>query len=86
MALHRRQRGGEHHLRERLPERAPLELCVVKRFILFGGLPVQHRLVEPSSHQVNADSSNFVDAEAKDLLVGRRPVEAAVRPDDVAVK
>ena len=26
IALHRRQRGGEHHLRERLPERGPLAL------------------------------------------------------------
>jgi hypothetical protein len=25
IALHRRQRGGEHHLRERLPDRGPLE-------------------------------------------------------------
>ena len=25
MALHRRQCGGEHHLRERLPDRGPLE-------------------------------------------------------------
>jgi hypothetical protein len=35
---------------------------------------------------VNADLLYFVDGEAKNLLVGRRPVEAAVRPDDVAVK
>jgi hypothetical protein len=49
-------------------------------------LPVQHRLVEPSSHQVNADFSDFVDPRAEGLLVGRRPVEVAVRPDDVAVK
>jgi len=35
---------------------------------------------------VDADLSNLVDPEAKDLLVGRRPVEAAVRPDDVAVQ
>ena len=62
-----------------------MEIHVVERWILFGGLPVRHRLVEPSSHQVNADLEYFVDAEAKNLLVGRRPVEAAVRPDDVAV-
>src|SRR5256712_1362058 len=30
--------------------------------------------------------SYLVGDEAKDLLVGRRPVEVAVRPDDVAVK
>jgi hypothetical protein len=35
---------------------------------------------------VDADLSDLVDPEAKDLLVGRPPVEAAVRPDDVAVK
>jgi pimeloyl-ACP methyl ester carboxylesterase len=86
MALHRRQRGGEHHLRERLPERGPLEHGVVERWILVGGLPVQHRLVQPSSQQVDADLPDLVGDEAEDLLVGRRPVEAAVRPGDVAVK
>jgi hypothetical protein len=35
---------------------------------------------------VDADLSNLVDPGAKDLLVGRRPVEVAVRPDDVAIK
>jgi len=30
--------------------------------------------------------SDLVDPEAKDVLVGRRPVEAADRPDDLAVK
>jgi hypothetical protein len=35
---------------------------------------------------VHADPSYLVDPEAKDLLVEPRPVEAAVRPDDVAVK
>jgi hypothetical protein len=35
---------------------------------------------------VDADLSYLVDPEAKDLLVGHRPVEVAVRPDDVAVK
>jgi hypothetical protein len=35
---------------------------------------------------VDADLSDLVSDEAKDLLVGRRPAEAAVRPDDVAVK
>jgi actin-like ATPase involved in cell morphogenesis len=34
---------------------------------------------------VDADLSYLVGDEAKDL-VGRRPVEVAVRPDDVAVK
>src|SRR5881628_2554936 len=67
IALHRRQRGGEHHLRERIPERGPLELCVVERWILIGGLPVQHRLVQPSSQQVDADLSDLVDPEAKYL-------------------
>src|SRR6059036_65262 len=86
IALHRRQRGGEHHLWERIPEGGPLELCVVERWNLIGGLPVQHRLVQPASQQVDADPSYLVDPEAKDLLVGGRPVEAAVRPDDVAVK
>src|SRR5439155_18138403 len=59
---------------------------VVERWIIVGGLPVQHRLVQPSSQQVDADPAYLVDPEAKDLLVRRRPVEAAVRPDDVAVK
>src|SRR6266704_3908583 len=86
IALHRRQRGGEHHLWERLPDRGPLEHRVVERWILVGGLPVQHRLVQPSSQQVDADLSYLVGDEAKDLLVGRRPAEVAVRPDDVAVK
>ena len=45
-------RGGEHHLRERIPDRGPLK----------------HRLVE------------------RWILVGRSPVEGAVRSDDVAVK
>ena len=35
-----------------------------------GGLPVQHRLVQPSSQQVDADLSYLVGGEAKDLLVG----------------
>jgi hypothetical protein len=34
---------------------------------------------------VDADLPNLVDPEAKDLLVRRRPVEVAVRLDDVAV-
>jgi hypothetical protein len=34
---------------------------------------------------VDADLSYLIDPEAKDL-VGHRPVEVAVRPDDVAVK
>src|SRR5947207_6451961 len=54
--------------------------------ILVGGLPVQHRLVQPPSHQMDADPSDLVEPEAKDLRVGRRPVELTVRPDDVAVK
>src|SRR5215207_2429048 len=86
IALHRRQRRREHHLWERLPKRGPLELRVVERSILVGGLPVQHRLVQPSSQQVDVDLSNLVDPEAKDLFDRRRPVEAAVRPDDEAVK
>jgi hypothetical protein len=49
-------------------------------------LPVQHRLVQLSSQQVDADLSYLVGDEAEDLLVGRRPVEGAVRPGDVAVK
>ena len=85
MALHRRQRGGEHHLWERLPERGPLELSIVEGLILFGGLPVQHRLVETSSHQVNADSSDFVDAEAKTSSSGA-PQSKPPPADDVAVK
>ena len=85
-ALHRRQRRREHHLWQRLPKRGPLEPRVAERWILVGGLPVQHRLVQPSSQQVDADLSNLVDPEAKDLLVRPRPVEAAVRPDDEAVK
>jgi hypothetical protein len=35
---------------------------------------------------VDADLSDLVGDEAKDLLVGRGPVEAAVRPADVAVE
>jgi hypothetical protein len=35
---------------------------------------------------VDADLSYLVGDEAEDLLVGRRPVEGAVRPGDVAVK
>jgi hypothetical protein len=35
---------------------------------------------------VDADAADLVDPEAKDLLVGRGPVEVAVRPDDVAVE
>jgi hypothetical protein len=35
---------------------------------------------------MDADLSYLVGDETKDLLVGRRPVEAAVRPGDVAVK
>jgi hypothetical protein len=35
---------------------------------------------------VDADPSYLVGDEAEDLLVGRRPAEAAVRPDDIAVK
>jgi hypothetical protein len=35
---------------------------------------------------VDADLSNLVDPKAKDLFVRRPPVEAAVRPDDEAVK
>src|SRR5512134_2604830 len=58
---------------------------VVERRVLVGRLPVQHRLVQASSQQVDADPSDLVDPEAKDL-VGQPPVEAAVRPDDVAVE
>jgi len=35
---------------------------------------------------MNADPEYFVDAKPKNFIVGRPPVEAAVRPDDVAVK
>ena len=85
-ALHRRQRGGEHDLRERLPQCRPLELGFAKRGILVGGLPVEHRLVQPSSHEVDADVSDLVDPEAEDRGIGHRPVEAAIRPDDVAIE
>jgi len=34
---------------------------------------------------MDADRSNLVGDEAKGLLVGRRPVEVAVRADDVTV-
>jgi hypothetical protein len=54
--------------------------------ILVGGLPVQHRLVQPSSHQVDADPSDLVGDQSPDLLVGRRCRDVAVRPDDVAVE
>ena len=42
---------------ERLPDRGPLEHRVAERSILVCGLPVQHRLVQPSSQQVDADLS-----------------------------
>ena len=48
--------------------------------------PVQHRLVQPSSQQVDADLSYLIGDEAKDLLIGLPPAEIAARPDDVAVK
>jgi hypothetical protein len=35
---------------------------------------------------MDADLSYLVGDEAKDLLVGRRPVKAASWPDDIAVK
>lgn len=38
ISLHRRERGGEHHLRERIPERNPFELRLTERRILVGGL------------------------------------------------
>src|SRR4029450_6384477 len=38
-ALHRRQRRGEHHLGQRLPDRGELTLQVIDRWILLGGLP-----------------------------------------------
>jgi hypothetical protein len=69
-----------------LPERGPLEPGIVEGWILVGGFPVQHRLVQPPSHQVDADPSDLVDPEAKDLRVQPGPVEGAVRPDDVAVE
>ena len=54
--------------------------------VLVDGLPVQHRLVQPSPHQVDPDLPDLVDPEAEDLLVRGRPVEAPVRPDDVAIE
>jgi hypothetical protein len=35
---------------------------------------------------VDADTTYLVDAESEDLLIGRRPVDAAVRRNDVAVE
>jgi hypothetical protein len=35
---------------------------------------------------MDADLAYLVGDEAKELLVGRRPVEVAVRPTDVAVQ
>jgi hypothetical protein len=35
---------------------------------------------------VDADLPYLVGYEAEDVFVGRRPVEPAVRPDDVAIK
>ena len=66
--------------------RGPLEHRGVQRLILVCGLPVQHRLVQPPPQEVDADLSYLVGDEAKDLPVGLRPVERAVRPGDVAVK
>lgn len=39
-----------------------------------------------SSQQVNADLLHLIGGEATERLVGCRPVEATVRPDDIAVK
>ena len=63
-----------------LPPCGPLDLCVVERWILVGGLPVQHRLVRPPSHQVDADPSYLVGDQSPNLLVGRRRSDVAVRP------
>src|SRR5215211_5818238 len=54
-----------------LPGRGPPELRGVERWILVGCLPVQHRLVQPPSQQVDADPSYLVGNKAIDLLVGR---------------
>jgi hypothetical protein len=45
-----------------------------------------HRLVQPASQDVDADPSDLVGGEAEDLFALPQPVEAAVRPDDVAVE
>ena len=86
VSLDLRQGRGEHHLRERLPDRSEFERRVVERRVLVGGLPVQHGLVQPSSQQMNADLAYLVGGEAKDLLVWFRPVGGAIRPGDVAVQ
>src|SRR5579862_7834967 len=80
--LHCRQRGGEHHLWERLPRRGPLARRKAERWILINRFPVQHGLVQPSSQQVDADLAHLVGDETKDLLVGHGPIEFAIRPDE----
>src|SRR4029453_12950799 len=83
---HGRQRCREHDLREGPPYRSPLEGVEVQRRILVGRLPVQHRLVKPSTQHMRGKLPRLIGPEAKDLLVGRRPVEAAVRARDVSVE
>src|SRR5215470_1766858 len=85
VSLYRRQRGGEHNLRERPPDRGEFERRVVERRVLVGGLPVQHGFVQPSSKQMDSDLAYLVGGQVKDFLVRCHPVEGPVRPDDVAV-
>ena len=70
----------EAHLWERLPDRGPLGVRVAERSVLISGIPVQHRLVQPSSQQVDADLSYLVGSEAKDLADQGVQMEVAVRP------
>src|SRR3954453_9771940 len=86
IALNRRHRGGEHHLRQRCPERGPLEPRVIERWVLVGGLPVEHRLVQPTSQEGDSDLSYLLDGEAKEVLVGPCPVEAAIGSAYVTVQ
>jgi hypothetical protein len=78
VALHAAERAAEDDLRDRAPdlgERGP-GLVVAQRRLR---LPHEHRLVQPAAQQIGAELAYLLEVEAKQLVAGDRPLEAASR-------
>src|SRR5215211_2982424 len=74
----------EHDLRQVLPNAGELEDVLRGRWVLVGGLPEHHLLVQPPPAELGAELPRLLIVEPMQLLVRGRPVDLPFGPGDKA--